>query len=68
MIRDLLYQIRQMQEDAHQMQIQQMKNLVEQGDGERLGPVKALDWMTYKPAALFHPVRAPLVGKCQVKC
>ena len=41
------------------MQMQQMKNLVEQGDGERLGPVKALNWMTYKPSSLFHPVRVP---------
>jgi len=61
MIRELLQQLRQMQEESHHAQVQQLKNLVEHGDGERLAASKALDWTVYRPSAFFYPVSSLLI-------
>lgn len=65
-IRDILLQMKQIQEESSRDHLSQMRQLLAQEDVGASLSVKAFDWMTCKPEKLFHPVRTrisfPLVG------
>ena len=55
-IREILLQMKQIQEEASQDHLSQMRLLLVQEEiGANLS-IKAFEWMTCKPGKLFHPV------------
>lgn len=58
-IRDILLQMKQIQEESSRDHLSQMRQLLAQEEiGANLS-IKAFDWMLCKPDKLFHPVRIP---------
>ncbi|PBP23734.1 hypothetical protein BUE80_DR005413 [Diplocarpon rosae] len=54
-IRDILLQIKQLQEESSREHLQQMRQLLVQEDISGNFAVKAFDWVACKPAQLYHP-------------
>jgi hypothetical protein len=55
-IREILLQMKQMQEESSRDHLSQMRQLLVQEEiGANLS-IKAFEWMTCKPGKLFHPV------------
>jgi hypothetical protein len=55
-IREILLQMKQIQEESSRDHLSQMRQLLVQEEiGANLS-IKAFDWMTCKPGKLFHPV------------
>lgn len=60
-VRDILLQMKKLQENSSREHLLQIRQLLVQEDTTGDFPAKAFDWVSCKPGRLYHPVRI-----CQV--
>jgi hypothetical protein len=67
-IRDILLQMKQIQEESSRDHLAQMRQLLVQEEIGANMSIQAFDWMICKPAHHFHPVGPPVNKVLDVIC